>query len=44
VFIVPGLDLVIVTTASPNVSEERRDHRRQVVEMLTRLVVEPLAP
>jgi len=44
VFVVPGLDLVIVTTASPNVSEERRDHRRQVVEMLTRLVVEPLAP
>jgi CubicO group peptidase (beta-lactamase class C family) len=44
VFIVPGLDLVIATTASPNVSEERRDHRRQVVEMLTRLVVQPLAP
>jgi len=43
VFIVPGLDLVIATTASPNVSEERRDHRRQVVEMLARLVVAPLA-
>ncbi len=43
VFVVPDLQLVIATTASPNVSEERRDHRRQVVEMLTRLVVEPLA-
>jgi len=43
VFVVPDLQLVIATTASPDVSEERRDHRRQVVEMLTRLVVEPLA-
>ena len=43
-FVVPELDLVIVTTASPNVSEERRDHRRQIVDILTRLVVEPLAP
>jgi len=43
-FVVPDLDLVIATTASPNVSEERRDHRRQVVDLLTRLVVEPLAP
>ena len=43
VFVVPPLELVIATTASPNVSEERRDHRRQVVEMLTSLVVLPLA-
>ncbi len=43
-FVVPELDLVIATTASPNVSEERRDHRRQVVDLLTRLVVAPLAP
>lgn len=42
-FVLPSLDLVIVTTASPDVSEERRDHRRQVVELLTRLVVAPLA-
>ncbi|MBP7779118.1 MAG: serine hydrolase [Acidobacteria bacterium] len=42
-FIVPDLELVIATTASPNVSEERRDHRRQIVDILTRLVVEPLA-
>lgn len=42
-FVVPALDLVIATTASTDVSEERRDHRRQIVDILTRLVVEPLA-
>lgn len=44
VFLVPSLQVVIVTTSSPNVSEERRDHRRQLVDLLTRLVVAPLAP
>ncbi|MEZ5290689.1 MAG: serine hydrolase [Vicinamibacterales bacterium] len=43
VFVVPSLDLVIATTSSPNVSEERRDHRRQLVELLTRHVIVPLA-
>lgn len=43
VFVVPSLDLVIATTSSPNVSEERRDHRRQLVDLLTRLVVQPVA-
>jgi CubicO group peptidase (beta-lactamase class C family) len=43
VFVVPSLSLVIATTSSPNVSEERRDHRRQLVDVLTRLVVQPLA-
>ena len=42
VFVIPELDLVFVTTASPDVSEERRDHRRQVFDILTRLVVRPL--
>lgn len=42
-FVVPSLQLVVATTSSPDVSEERRDHRRQLVEMLTRLVVAPLA-
>ncbi|MFN7979332.1 MAG: serine hydrolase [Vicinamibacterales bacterium] len=42
-FVVPSLQLVIATTSSPDVSEERRDHRRLLVEMLTRLVVTPLA-
>ncbi len=43
VFVVPDLDLVIVTTSSPDVSDERRGHRRQVFDILTRLVVTPLA-
>ncbi|HUU36312.1 MAG TPA: serine hydrolase [Vicinamibacterales bacterium] len=42
-FVVPDLQLVIVTTSSPDVSEERRDHRRQLIDLVTRLVVEPLA-
>jgi CubicO group peptidase (beta-lactamase class C family) len=43
VFVVPSLQLVIATTSSPDVSEERRDHRRQLVDVLTRLVIAPLA-
>ena len=42
-FVVPALQLVIVTTASPDVDEARRDHRRLVIDLLTRLVVTPLA-
>jgi CubicO group peptidase (beta-lactamase class C family) len=42
-FVVPRLQLVIVTTSSPDVSEERRDHRRQLIDVLTRFVVTPLA-
>ena len=42
-FVVPDLQLVIVTTSLPDVSEERRDHRRQLIDIVTRLVVEPLA-
>lgn len=42
-FVVPSLRLVVVTTSSPDVSEERRGHRRQLVELLTRLVVTPMA-
>ncbi len=43
VFVVPSLQMVIATTSSPDVSEERRDHRRQLVDVLTRLVIQPLA-
>ncbi|MGD9902498.1 MAG: serine hydrolase domain-containing protein [Vicinamibacterales bacterium] len=42
-FVVPDLDMVIVSTASPDVSEERRGHRRELFDLLTRLVVEPLS-
>ncbi|MBI4886774.1 MAG: serine hydrolase [Acidobacteria bacterium] len=43
VFVVPRLDLVIVTTSTPDVSEERRDHRRLLFELLDRFVVAPLS-
>jgi CubicO group peptidase (beta-lactamase class C family) len=43
IFVVPDLELVIVTTASPDVSEERRGHRQQVFDILLRQVVQPLA-
>lgn len=43
VFVVQPLDLVVVTTASPDVSEERRGHRRQVFDILQQLVIRPLA-
>ena len=37
------LDLVIVTTSSPEVSEERRGHRRLVFDLVERLVVPQVA-
>jgi CubicO group peptidase (beta-lactamase class C family) len=43
IFVVPDLDLVIVTTASPDVSEERRGHRQQVFDILQRQIVGPLS-
>ncbi len=42
-FVVPDLDLVIVSTASPDVGEERRGHRRELFALLTEHVVKPLA-
>jgi CubicO group peptidase (beta-lactamase class C family) len=43
VFVFPSLDLVVVTTSSPDVSEERRGHRRLVYDILEQLVVSPIA-
>jgi len=43
IFVLSELDLVLVTTSSPDVSEERRGHRRTVFDILERLVVAPLA-
>lgn len=43
IFVVPDLDLVVVTTSSPDVAEERRGHRRTLLEILDELVVAPLA-
>jgi CubicO group peptidase (beta-lactamase class C family) len=43
IFVLPELELVMVTTSSPDVSEERRGHRRTVFEILDQLVVAPSA-
>ena len=41
-WVVPTLDLVIVTTASPDVSEDRRDHRRALFDIVDERIVAPL--
>jgi CubicO group peptidase (beta-lactamase class C family) len=43
VFVLPELDLVMVTTSAPDVSEERRGHRQVLFDILDRLVVAPIA-
>ncbi len=43
VFLVPDLQLVIVSTSSDSVSDERRDHRRTVDDIIEHLIVEPMA-
>jgi CubicO group peptidase (beta-lactamase class C family) len=43
VFVFPALDVVVVTTSSPDVSDERRGHRRVVFDILEQLVVAPIA-
>jgi CubicO group peptidase (beta-lactamase class C family) len=43
IFIVPDLDLVVVTTSSSTVAEDRRSHRRNVFDLVEYLVVEPVA-
>ena len=43
VFVFPELDMVVVTTSSPDVSDERRGHRRVVFDILEQLVVSPIA-
>ena len=39
IYIVPSLDVTIVSTSSPAVSEDRRDHRRTVDEIIEQLIV-----
>jgi CubicO group peptidase (beta-lactamase class C family) len=43
VFVMPDLDLVIVTTSSADVSEERRGHRRSLFDIVEGLIMEPIA-
>ena len=41
VFVVPTLDLVVVTTSASTVAEDRRSHRRDVFDLVEQLIVEP---
>jgi hypothetical protein len=40
---VPDLDLVIVTTSSTAVGEERRGHRQTVLDVVERFVIPSIA-
>ena len=42
IVLVPSLDLTVVSTSAATVSEDRRDHRRTVEEIIEQLVVAPL--
>jgi CubicO group peptidase (beta-lactamase class C family) len=43
IFVVPDLDLVVVATSAATVSDDRRDHRRVVYDLIERTIVAPLA-
>ena len=43
IFIVPDLDVVVVTTSSTAVGEERRSHRRTIFDLLEQLIVPAVA-
>jgi len=43
IFVVPDLELVVVTTSSSTVAEDRRSHRRNVFDLVEYLIVEPVA-
>jgi CubicO group peptidase (beta-lactamase class C family) len=42
IFLIPALDLVVVTTSSTAISEERWSHRLGVFDLVERLVIEPV--
>ena len=43
IFVIPDLDLVVVTTSSSTVAEDRRSLRRNVFEMVEDLIIPPLS-
>ena len=43
IILVPSLDLVVVTTSSSTVAEDRRSHRRTLFELVEDLVIAPVA-
>jgi len=42
IFVVPSQQLVIVTTSSTAVGEERRAHRRTILDLVEQLIIAPL--
>jgi CubicO group peptidase (beta-lactamase class C family) len=43
IILVPSLDLVVATTSAATISDDRRDHRRTVDEIVEYLIVAPLS-
>ena len=43
IFVVPELELVVVTTSSSTVAEDRRSHRRDVFGLVEDLIIAPVA-
>ena len=43
IFVVPGLDLVVVTTSSPNVGEDRHEYRTALYDLVDHLIVGSIA-
>jgi CubicO group peptidase (beta-lactamase class C family) len=42
IVLVPSLDVVVVSTSAATISDDRREHRRTVDEIIERLIIEPL--
>jgi CubicO group peptidase (beta-lactamase class C family) len=42
IFVIPDLDLVVVSTSAATVGEDRRSHRQTVDDLIEQLVVEPI--
>ena len=43
IILVPDLDLVVVSTSSSTVAEDRRSHRRNVLDLIEELIVAPVS-
>ena len=43
IVLVPSLDLVVVSTSAATVSDDRREHRRSVDDIIETLIIAPLA-
>lgn len=43
IFVVPSLELVVVTTSASTVASERREHLEGIYDLVSRLIIEPIA-